>query len=151
MLSRRSSIESTSSATRGWLRIVSAPMTAHCSAVDSSIRVKVVAMRAFSRPSARLSYRRPMEQIEALSAVTLATADMAASVRFYEAVGFRAVVGGAEAPFTTFRAGSGFLNLQLDADDAPVGAIWGRAIFWVADVDVCRGRQRGFRPRDGSE
>ena len=77
-----------------------------------------------------------MEQIEALSAVTLATADMAASVRFYEAVGFRAVVGGAEAPFTTFRAGSGFLNLQLDADDAPVGAIWGRAIFWVADVDA---------------
>jgi catechol 2,3-dioxygenase-like lactoylglutathione lyase family enzyme len=77
-----------------------------------------------------------MEQIEALSAVTLATADMAASVRFYEAVGFRAVVGGPEAPFTTFRAGAGFLNLQLDPAHAPVGAIWGRAIFWVADVEA---------------
>ena len=77
-----------------------------------------------------------MEPIEALSAVTLATADMAASVRFYEAAGFRAVVGGPGAAFTTFRAGSGFLNLQLDPDHAPLAAIWGRAIFWVADVDA---------------
>lgn len=77
-----------------------------------------------------------MEPIEALSAVTLATADMAASVQFYEAVGFRTVVGGADAPFTTFRAGSGFLNLQHDPEHAPVRAIWGRAIFWVADVDA---------------
>jgi len=71
-----------------------------------------------------------------LNAVTLATADMAAAVRFYEAAGFRVVVGGATAPFTTFRAGPGFLNLQLDVAHAPVPAIWGRAIFWVADVDV---------------
>ena len=77
-----------------------------------------------------------MEEIEALSAVTLATHDMAASVRFYETVGFRVVVGGADAAFTTFRAGTGFLNLQLDPEHAPVSAIWGRAIFWVADVDA---------------
>jgi catechol 2,3-dioxygenase-like lactoylglutathione lyase family enzyme len=77
-----------------------------------------------------------VERIEALSAVTLATADMAASVRFYESVGFRVVVGGPDAPFTTFRVGTGFLNLQLDADHAPLHAIWGRAIFWVADVDA---------------
>jgi catechol 2,3-dioxygenase-like lactoylglutathione lyase family enzyme len=89
-----------------------------------------------------------MEQIDALSAVTLATADMAASVRFYETVGFRAVVGGPEAPFTTFRAGSGFLNLQLDPAHAPVGAIWGRAIFWVADVDAAHAAlvAAGFTP-----
>jgi catechol 2,3-dioxygenase-like lactoylglutathione lyase family enzyme len=77
-----------------------------------------------------------VEPIEALSAVTLATADMAASVRFYEAVGFEAVVGGPDATFTTFRAGRGFLNLQLDPHHAPLRAIWGRAIFWVADVDA---------------
>lgn len=89
-----------------------------------------------------------MEPIEALSAVTLATADMAASVRFYEAVGFRTVVGGADAPFTTFRAGSGFLNLQLDPEHAPVPAIWGRAIFWVADVDATHAalEHAGFAP-----
>ena len=81
-----------------------------------------------------------MSEIEALSAVTLATADMAASVRFYEAAGFRAVVGGADAPFTTFRAGAGFLNLQLDPAHAPLGAIWGRAIFWVDDVDAVHAR-----------
>jgi catechol 2,3-dioxygenase-like lactoylglutathione lyase family enzyme len=77
-----------------------------------------------------------VDEIEALSAVTLATADMAASVRFYETVGFRAVVGGAGAPFTTFRAGAGFLNLQHDTEHAPLGSIWGRVIFWVADVDA---------------
>jgi len=77
-----------------------------------------------------------MSEIEALSAVTLATADMAASVRFYESVGFRTVVGGPDARFTTFRVGPGFLNLQLDPDHAPLHAIWGRAIFWVADVDA---------------
>jgi len=77
-----------------------------------------------------------VERIVALSAGTLATADMAASVRFYESVGFRVVVGGPDAPFTTFRVGSGFLNLQLDPDHAPLHAIWGRAIFWVADVDA---------------
>ena len=77
-----------------------------------------------------------MDPIESLSAITLATADMGAAVRFYAAVGFRCVVGGADASFTTFRAGSSFLNLQLDPDHAPIAGIWGRAIFWVVDVDV---------------
>ena len=77
-----------------------------------------------------------MDEIEALSAVTLATADMAASVRFYEAAGFRVTVGGPDAAFTTLAAGAGFLNLQLDAEHAPIAAIWGRAIFWVSDVDA---------------
>src|SRR5262245_30823400 len=38
------SLASTRSATRAWLALVSLPMTPHCSAVDSSIRVNVVAM-----------------------------------------------------------------------------------------------------------
>jgi catechol 2,3-dioxygenase-like lactoylglutathione lyase family enzyme len=89
-----------------------------------------------------------MEDIQALSAVTLATAEMPASVRFYEAVGFRIVVGGEDAAFTTFRAGAGFLNLQLDPAHAPVPAIWGRAIFWVADVDATHAAlvAAGFAP-----
>ena len=77
-----------------------------------------------------------MTRIEGLSAVTLATADMARSVRFYETMGFRVVVGGSDATFTTFRAGAGYLNLQLDLEHAPLRSIWGRAIFWVADVDA---------------
>ena len=95
-----------------------------------------------------------MEEIEALSAVTLATADMAASVAFYASVGFRVVVGGPDAPFTTFRAGAGYLNLQLDPDHAPLERIWGRAIFWVADVDavhdrlVASGHEPAMEPSD---
>src|SRR4051812_7343221 len=41
-------MSSTRSATRPWFLAVSAPITAHCSAVDSSMRVKVVAMGPFS-------------------------------------------------------------------------------------------------------
>lgn len=89
-----------------------------------------------------------MDEIETLSAVTLATADMAASVRFYETAGFRVTVGGPAAPFTTLRAGAGFLNLQLDPAHAPIAAIWGRVIFWVADVDSVHDRLRaaGYEP-----
>ena len=52
--------------------------------------------------------------IEGISAVTLATGDMALSVRFYRTFGFEVVYGGEAASFTTFRAEGAFL----------VSAIW---------------------------
>ena len=78
--------------------------------------------------------------IEALSAVTLAVADMDRSVAFYEAVGFEVAFGGRGTPFTSLRAGAGFVNLQLDPDHAPVAGIWGRVILWVDDVDAAHTR-----------
>lgn len=86
--------------------------------------------------------------VESLSAITLATADMARSVGFYEALGFRAIYGGPDHQFTSFRAGSSFLNIQLDAEHAPVTGIWGRGIFWVDDVDAMyeRALAAGIRP-----
>ena len=83
-----------------------------------------------------------------LNAVTLVTADMARSCAFYEALGFRGVVGGPEAPFTTYGVGAGFLNVQYDPEHAPVPAIWGRVIFWVDDVDALhqRARDHGYEP-----
>lgn len=88
------------------------------------------------------------EPVTALSAVTLATADMEASVAFYEALGFAVTFGGRDTPFTTYRAGPQFLNVQLDPDHAPGGRIWGRVIFWVDDVDATyeRARAAGYRP-----
>lgn len=74
--------------------------------------------------------------VESIDAVTLAVGDMATSHSFYSSLGFAAVSGGPTASFTTFRAGSGYLNLQLDPDHAPVPAIWGRVIFFVDDVDA---------------
>ena len=67
---------------------------------------------------------------------------------FYSALGFDAVVGGSHAPFTTYRAGDGFLNLQLDTDYTLGGVIWARAIFWVTDVDAlyARARDHGYEP-----
>jgi catechol 2,3-dioxygenase-like lactoylglutathione lyase family enzyme len=86
-----------------------------------------------------------LSDIEMINAVTLVTADMATSCAFYEALGFERVVGGSETPFTTYRVGAGFLNVQLDPAHAPVPAIWGRVIFWVADVDAMHERALAHR------
>ena len=82
----------------------------------------------------------PRTPIRSISAVTLATADMAAAVDFYDTLGFERTFGGADAPFTTYRVGGGFLNVQLDPGSAPQGQIWGRVIFHVDDVDALHER-----------
>jgi len=84
--------------------------------------------------------------ITALSAVTLATRDMAASVRFYRLCGFEMLYGGDSASFTSLRAGGSFLNLT--AEPAEI-RWWGRAIFYDDDVDGLYERlvAAGIRPR----
>jgi catechol 2,3-dioxygenase-like lactoylglutathione lyase family enzyme len=84
--------------------------------------------------------------IEALSAVTLVTADMARSLGFYQSLGFPLLHGGPEARFTLFQVGSGYLNLMLDPGADP--GRWGRVIFHVADVDALyeRVRRLGLEP-----
>ena len=72
--------------------------------------------------------------IEGLSAITLATHDMRRAVRFYQALGFEILYGGEAASFTSFRAGAGYLNLISQPADLQ-WSWWGRAIFYVADVD----------------
>ena len=47
-----------------------------------------------------------------ISAITLATHDMARAVAFYETLGFVLKFGGPAARFTSFRVGSGYLNLM---------------------------------------
>lgn len=86
--------------------------------------------------------------VESISAVTFAVADMATAVAFYDAAGFRLLHGGATEPFTSYAVGPGFVNLQLDPDHAPVRVIWGRAIFWVDDVDAMHARlvAAGYSP-----
>jgi catechol 2,3-dioxygenase-like lactoylglutathione lyase family enzyme len=88
------------------------------------------------------------EPVERISAVTLLTAHMADAVAFYEALGFHLLSGGPTATFTSFRVGSGYLNLQLDKANAPRQTVWGRVVFWVDDVDVMyrRARAAGFHP-----
>jgi len=71
--------------------------------------------------------------IDSISAVTLAVADMARSVAFYEAIGLRVAYGGPDAPFTTVRAGEAIVNLRR-AIDQP-GGRWGRVILRVRGVD----------------
>lgn len=91
---------------------------------------------------------RPRSPLECISAVTLVTADMAASVRFYQSLGFRIRYGGPDAAFTSFHVGPGYLNVQVDPDRAPLRDIWGRVIFWVDDVDAVHQRvlDAGYTP-----
>ena len=92
-----------------------------------------------------------MPEVTALSAVTLAVADMSAATDFYEALGFEKIYGGPQAGFTSFRAGASYLNL-IAAE--PGSGFWGRAIFYVDDVDAFHAQaiQAGltpeFEPRD---
>ena len=78
----------------------------------------------------------PNEPVERISAVTLLTGDMGAAVAFYLALGFHLLYGGAADPFTSFRVGDGYLNLQRDTARPASRLIWGRVVFWVDDVDA---------------
>lgn len=85
--------------------------------------------------------------IDSLSAITLATHDMARAVRFYRLLGFETVYGGEDADFTSFRAGSSFLNLIAQPPERR-WSWWGRAIFYARDLDALHTRlvAAGYRP-----
>lgn len=90
-----------------------------------------------------------------ISAITLATHDMTRAVAFYEALGFVRTFGGPAERFTSFRAGCSYLNLMSVSDEHKWGQ-WGRAIFYVDNVDtfyahaISAGLRPEFTPRDGS-
>lgn len=86
-------------------------------------------------------------RIQCISAVTLATHDMARAVRFYASLGFPIRSGGEAASFTSFRAGSGYLNLMAQGPGR-TWSWWGRVIFYVADVDALHERAlaQGLHP-----
>ncbi|KIG10179.1 Glyoxalase-like domain protein [Caballeronia concitans] len=91
-------------------------------------------------------------RVESLSAITLATHDMPRAVRFYEALGFRIVHGGANEAFTSFALGTSFLNITSETH-GPI-QWWGRVIIYVSDVDAfyrkarANGIEPQFAPRD---
>ncbi|MBL6751014.1 MAG: VOC family protein [Nevskia sp.] len=85
--------------------------------------------------------------IHGISAVTLATHDMAGAVAFYRKLGFEVVHGGPDQGFTSFRAGAGHLNLIAAPADKR-WAWWGRVIIYHSDVDALHARAlaAGLRP-----
>ena len=91
--------------------------------------------------------------IQTISAVTLATHDMGRAVQFYRMLGFPLAYGGETAAFTSFRAGSGFLNLILQPVERQ-WSWWGRLIFYDSDVDglyarlIAAGCRPDTEPRD---
>src|SRR5262245_66434290 len=73
--------------------------------------------------------------IESISAITLATHDMARAVRFYRMLGFEVIYGGEDAAFTSFRAGTNYLNLIAQPAERN-WSWWGRIIFYHSNVDA---------------
>jgi uncharacterized glyoxalase superfamily protein PhnB len=77
----------------------------------------------------------------------LATHNIPPAVAFYRMLGFEIVHGGDDATFTSFRAGTSFLNLVAQ----PAERKWswcGRVIFYHSDVDALYARviAAGYRP-----
>lgn len=92
--------------------------------------------------------------IESISAVTLATSDMASAVHFYQMLGFVLKSGGPSNTFTSFSLGDSSLNLAATTHRSIHW--WGRLIFYVSDVDglyqkaLYAGLKPKFSPRDGA-
>jgi catechol 2,3-dioxygenase-like lactoylglutathione lyase family enzyme len=57
--------------------------------------------------------------IESISAVTLATHDMARAVQFYRALGFDLHYGDEQSAFSSLRAGASYLNLLAQPAEPP--------------------------------
>ena len=93
-------------------------------------------------------------EIDSISAVSLATHDMARAVQFYRALGFTLRAGGERSTFTCLTAGSSYLNLIAQPPER-TWSWWGRVIFYVSDVDALyeHASAQGFHPeappRDG--
>lgn len=85
--------------------------------------------------------------IEGISAITLGTHDMRRAVGFYSSLGFDMLYGGEASSFTSFRAGTGYLNLIAQPEEKR-WSWWGRVIFYVADVDAIydRALAAGWQP-----
>jgi catechol 2,3-dioxygenase-like lactoylglutathione lyase family enzyme len=85
--------------------------------------------------------------IEGISAVTLGTHEMPRAVRFYRTLGFEVLHGGEHWSFTSFRAGTSYLNLITQPTERR-WSWWGRVIFYVADVDALydRALAAGYQP-----
>ncbi len=92
-------------------------------------------------------------RIESISALTLATTDMAKTVDFYQLLGFELAKGDAKAKFVTFRAGGQYLNITAESPERSP-CWWGRAIFYVNNVDamyekaISQKLKPEFPPRD---
>ena len=77
--------------------------------------------------------------IEGISAVTH---EMPRAVRFYRALGFEVLRGGEESSFTSFRAGTSYLNLIAQPAERR-WSWWGRVIFYVSEhVQSAKPNQR---------
>ncbi|HEY4068619.1 MAG TPA: VOC family protein [Burkholderiaceae bacterium] len=93
--------------------------------------------------------------IQALSAVTLATHDMARALHFYRALGFALRYGGDAAAFSSLDGGNACLNLTTEGSERE-WSWWGRLIIHVSDVDaqyqraIAAGLHPDTRPRDAS-
>ncbi len=75
-----------------------------------------------------------------INAITFVTVDMAASVRFYEVLGFEVAYGGSDEPFTTMKLATNFVNLQHTGAEPGLG--WGRVIIHVEDPDAIHAAAR---------
>src|SRR6516164_10702531 len=103
-------------------------------ATVSSTRSSIAQLRIRGIASVT-AFRSIPAMIDSISAITLATHNMSRAVRFYCMLGFEIVYGGEDAAFTSFRAGTSYLNLIAQPAERD-WSWWGRVIFYHSDVDA---------------
>ncbi|NNE96472.1 MAG: VOC family protein [Acidimicrobiales bacterium] len=74
---------------------------------------------------------------------------MERSIRFYQVLGLELVFGGSDAPFSTMKLGTNFVNLEHNSAATPVRR-WGRPILFVHDPDRVHAAaiEAGYEPHD---
>lgn len=77
----------------------------------------------------------PTSSIRHISAITLATHDLARALPFYRALGFTVHYGNEAGPLVSLNAGSSYLNLIVQPAERH-WSWWGRVILYVSDVDA---------------
>jgi catechol 2,3-dioxygenase-like lactoylglutathione lyase family enzyme len=84
--------------------------------------------------------------VQSLTAITLATPDMEASLAFYAVLGFRTAWDGEGGTFVVINSGQAWMNLFVAQERDWRG--WGRFILYVDDVDATHEalRSAGFQP-----
>ena len=71
---------------------------------------------------------------------------MGRAVHFYRTLGFRLLYGGEDAAFTSFGSAPAISTSSSIGFGRWPRPVWGRVVFWVADVDAVyqRARDAGF-------
>ncbi|GBG33594.1 Hypothetical Protein FCC1311_098172 [Hondaea fermentalgiana] len=110
-----------------------------CDASDAGCSCSSESLRSFPANDFQSPSNFASPRWESINAITFATTDMAASVKFYESLGLELTYGNKSAPFSTLGLGGADNTLHVNlfkVEETFDAKSWGRVIIYVSDVDA---------------